>query len=329
MLINNGSLRFIADQLREARRVLLSTHIHPDGDAIGSLLGLGRALQDAGKEVHMVLDDNIPPNLKFLPGCDQIYRQLEGSFDVVLVVDCSDLERLGEALKGIRVPDVNIDHHATNQNFARFNLVDTQAVATTEIIADLLPEMGLSLTQPVAIALLTGLITDTIGFRTANMTPKALRLAASLMETGVNMPELYRRVLVIRSFEAVRMWGIGLNKMERNGRMIWTTLTLADRESACYPGRDDADLINILTIADGIDIALIFLEQTNGLVKVSWRAQPGYDVSQVALHFGGGGHPAASGAEIQGSLQEVQAAVLNRTRPLLEGGFDVQQQPIS
>jgi phosphoesterase RecJ-like protein len=119
------------------------------------------------------------------------------------------------------------------------------------------------------------------------------------------------------------MWGVGLNKLERNERLAWTTLTLSDRESVGYPGRDDADLINILTIIDGIEIAMIFLEQSNGTVKVSWRAQPGFDVSQIAVGFGGGGHPAASGAEIQGSLREVQAIVLDRTRPLLEGGSNV------
>lgn len=313
----------IAEQLRNSQRVLITTHIHPDGDAIGSLLGVGLALQELGKEVQMVLNDGVPSNLKFLPGCDQIRYKPEGQHDIVLVVDCSDMERVGNALTGVSMPDINIDHHATNLNFARYNLVDTQAVATTEIIADLLSELGMPLTQPYATDLMVGLITDTIGFRTANMTPKALRLAANLMEVGVNMPELYRRSLVSRSFEAMHMWGVGLNKLERNGRLAWTTLTLSDRESVRYPGRDDADLINLLTIIDGIDIAVIFLEQTNGTVKVSWRAQPGYDISQIAVGFGGGGHPAASGAEIQGTLREVQVAVLDRTRLLVEGGSNV------
>jgi len=313
----------IAEQLRNSLRVLVTTHIHPDGDAIGSLLGIGLALQELGKEVQMVLDDCVPSNLKYLPGCDQIRSRPEGPHDIVLVVDCSDLERVGNALTGVDIPDINIDHHATSCDFARINLVDTQAVATTEIIADLLSELGMPLSKPYAIALMVGLITDTVGFRTANMTPKALRLAASLMDVGVNMPELYRRSLVSRSYEAVHMWGIGLNKLERDERMAWTSLTLSDRESVRYPGRDDADLINILTVIDGIDIAVIFLEQNNGKVKVSWRAQPGFDVSQIAVGFGGGGHPAASGAEIQGTLREVQAAVLDRTRPLLEGGSNV------
>jgi phosphoesterase RecJ-like protein len=114
-----------------------------------------------------------------------------------------------------------------------------------------------------------------------------------------------------------------LTKVERNGRLVWTTLTRLDREAVHYPGRDDADLINILAAIDDVDISIIFVEQSNGSVKVSWRAQPGFDVSKVAVSFGGGGHAAASGAEISGSLAEVQAAVLEQTAPLVNGGHSV------
>ena len=169
----------------------------------------------------------------------------------------------------------------------------------------------------VAAALLTGLITDTLGFRTSNVQPNSLRLAASLMETGVDMPDLYRRTLVTRSFEATRVWGAGLSTLAREGRMVWATLTMADRKAAGYNGRDDADLINVLASIEDADIALIFVEQPNHHVKVSWRAQNGFDVSQVALQFGGGGHPPASGADITGKLADVQASVLVATRALL------------
>jgi phosphoesterase RecJ-like protein len=196
-------------------------------------------------------------------------------------------------------------------------LVDIHAVATAEIIAGLLSELDLPLPLPVASALLTGLITDTIGFRTANMTPKALRLAAEMMEIGANLPDIYHQTLVGRSFEAIRFWGAGLSKVQRNGRMVWTSLSLEDRAAAKYPGRDDADLVNVLSAVDGVDVALIFVEQPHGSVKVSWRSRPGFDVSQIAMRFGGGGHAAASGAELTGSLPEVQAKVLEATSPII------------
>ncbi len=324
MPMNEALLSQAGQLIQRAQRCLVVCHVRPDGDAIGSLLGLGLALQAAGKQVQMISEDGIPLTYRHLEGSQQVLHKPVGEFDLAIVVDCSDLERAGAALGSARQPEINIDHHATNLNFARINLVDVSATATAEIIAEALPVWGLPLTQPVAAALLTGLITDTIGFRTANMTPRTLRLAADLMEKGANLPELYRQALVNRTFEAVRFWGAGLSRLERSDRLVWTKLTLDDRRAAQYPGRDDADLINILSAVDGADIAMIFVEQPNGRVKVSWRAQPGYDVSQIAVSLGGGGHPAASGAEIAGEIDEVQTKVVELTRPLLNGGHRVQ-----
>jgi phosphoesterase RecJ-like protein len=215
------------------------------------------------------------------------------------------------------VIDINIDHHVTNLTFARYNLVMPEAVATAEVLTDCLRSWHLPINTDVAAALVTGIITDTLGFRTSNVSPKALRTTADLMEYGVNMPELYMRSLVQRSFEAVRYWSAGLSTMEKENGMVWATLTQADRQAAGYPGRDDADLINILSSIGEADVTMIFVEQPGEGVKVSWRARPGVDVSQVALRFGGGGHPAAAGAEIPGTLEEVRQMVLQETRLLL------------
>jgi len=305
--------------LEQAQRILLTSHIRPDGDAVGSLLGMGLALEQAGKTVQMVLEDGVPKTFRHLAGSEQISKQAEGNFDAVIVLDCSDPDRTGEVLTASMQPDVNIDHHITNNNFARINLVDHQAVATAEILATLLPALGLEITPAVASVLLTGLLTDTIGFRTANMRPQALRTAATLMEMGADLPMLYEKALNTRTFEAVRYWGAGLNTLQRHDRMVWATLTLQARQAFNYPGFDDADLINILTTIQDADIALTFIEQPKQRVKVSWRARPGYDVARVATQFGGGGHKPAAGATIDGELAEVQSAVLQATRALLNG----------
>jgi phosphoesterase RecJ-like protein len=317
MTLDRKLMQAIQQDLETRKRILLVSHNRPDGDAIGSLLGFGLALQTAGKYVDMVLADGLPANFRFLEGSDQVHSRPRGSYDWVCVLDCSDLERASPALDGLGMPDLNVDHHPTNLNFGRVNLVDIHAVATAEIIAGLLVELNLPITQPVASALLTGLVTDTIGFRTANMTSEAMRLAAEMMDVGANLPEIYHKALVGRSFEAIRFWGAGLSKVQRNGRMIWTSLSLEDRAAAKYPGRDDADLVNVLSAVDGVDVALIFVEQPHGSVKVSWRSRPGFDVSQIAMQFGGGGHAAASGAELTGSLPVVQAAVLDATSPII------------
>jgi len=333
MLLEPQALAQAAARFTAARQILLVTHARPDGDAVGSLLGLGLALQASGRQAQMVIEDGLPSEYRLLEGSDQVRKTLTGDFDLLCLLDCSEAERVGaETLRAIQAQrpaaqplvDVNLDHHLTNIGFAQVNLVDAQAVATAQVIAELLPACGFSLTKPVATALLTGLITDTIGFRTSNMRPEVLRLAADLMETGVNLSEIYRRTLVERSFEAVRLWGAGLSKIEREERLAWTTLTRLDRQEAHYPGRDDADLINFLTAINGVDVAVIFVEQSNESVKVSWRATPGFDVAKVAMSFGGGGHAAASGAEISGSLPQVQARVLEQTRLLFNGGNCVQ-----
>ncbi len=170
-----------------------------------------------------------------------------------------------------------------------------------------------------ASALLTGIITDTIGFRTSNMTPKALRLAASLMEKGANLPELYQAGLVQRSFAAARYWGMGLSSLQKKDRIIWAMLTQADRLTVGYNGNDDADLTNLLSSITECEVAVLFIEQKDNHVKVSWRAQPGLDVSRIAYQFGGGGHPTAAGAEIAGTMEEVQTAVLAATEAMLNG----------
>ncbi len=315
--MNKAWIHTFSQKFQTAEKILIVSHIRPDGDAIGSVLGLGLSLQLIGKQVQMVLADGVPQSFRHLPGVDQLKQHPDGEFDLICVVDCSDLQRAGNALNGYPQPDLNIDHHITNLNFAHVNLVDPQAVATAEILAELILALDLPMPPSVAAALLTGLITDTIGFRTSNMQPNSLRLAARLMEFGADLPELYRRALVTRSFEAARFWGAGLSTLEKEGRMVWATLTLADRKAAGYPGRDDADLVTVLSSIEDADIALIFVEQPDNHIKVSWRAQPGFDVSQIALQFGGGGHPPASGADIAGGLAEVQARVLEATRALM------------
>jgi bifunctional oligoribonuclease and PAP phosphatase NrnA len=305
-------------QIQVAQRVLIVSHIHPDGDAIGSLLGLGLALQAVGKSVQMVLTDGIPKSFRYLPGHEQVINHPDGHFDLSIVVDCSDLARTGKAMDGYPGPDWNIDHHPTNLNFARSNWINESATATSEILADLLPSLGLRVSPDVSICLLTGLVTDTIGFRTHNVTPKVLHIAAELMDGGANLADIYERTLINRSFEATRYWGKGLSNLAKDGRMLWTTLTLADRQTVGYPGRDDADLINVLSSIEEFDVVIIFIEERIDLIKVSWRSQPGFNVASIAQSFGGGGHYAAAGAEIEGNLVDIQSQVLDRTRHLFD-----------
>jgi bifunctional oligoribonuclease and PAP phosphatase NrnA len=307
----------IRARLADARDILITSHVRPDGDAVGSLLGLGLALQQAGKVVSMVLADGVPSSFRHLQGIDQIKTAVEGTFDTFITVDCADFKRTGRPFESIGRPDINIDHHITNEKFGELNLIEAEEVATAAILTNHLPAWGYRVTPPVAAALLTGIITDTLGFRTSNITAEAMRQAATLMETGVDMPELYMRGLVRRSYEAARYWGGGLSKLERKNGIVWSTLTLEDRKAAGYSGSDDADLINVISAIDGFKVGMIFVEQP-GSVKISWRAlEPDIDVSPVAKHFGGGGHAAAAGADVEGTLEDIQKTVLQNTKDML------------
>jgi bifunctional oligoribonuclease and PAP phosphatase NrnA len=308
----------IRDRLRAAQKILISSHVRPDGDAVGSLLGLGLALKNAGKTVQMVLADGVPSNFKHLEGSDQVRKEADPDFDTFVTVDCADFKRLGKRFQDFRAPDINIDHHITNELFGVLNLIEGEEVATAAILTDYLPAWGFEITRPVAAALLTGIITDTLGFRTSNMTPEALRQAAALMETGVDMTELYMRGLVRRSLPAARYWGVGLSKLESDDGLIWSSLSLADRKASGYHGNDDADLINMISAIENHKVGLIFVEQHDKHVKISWRAlEEGVDVSPVAKQFGGGGHAAAAGADISGTLDEIQPIVLATTKEML------------
>ncbi|MGB2962991.1 MAG: bifunctional oligoribonuclease/PAP phosphatase NrnA [Anaerolineales bacterium] len=317
--MNKENIQAFDSLIQRAERILIISHTRPDGDAVGSLIGLGLIFEELGKEVNLVLEDGVPKVFHHLPSYDKVFRETAGVYDLIVVVDCSDIDRIGNVLDEYGEPDVNIDHHPTNTRFARVNLVQEDAVATAEMIYDLAEELSFPLNKAIAEALLTGLITDSLGFRTSNTSPKSLRIAADLQELGADLPDLHRKALGEKSLEAVKYWGQGLAKINQEDRLVWTSLSLDDRKQADYTGRDDADLINVLSMIRDTDISLVFVEQTNGTVKVSWRARPGFDVSKIAIQFGGGGHIPASGAEIEGKLEKVQEEVLQATKNALNG----------
>ena len=315
-------INIIRTQLQKAKKVLVVSHLRPDGDAIGSLLAIGLSLIEAGKDVQMVLSDGIPENFRFLSGSELVTTKPSGRFDYVIAVDASEIERTDTALNGYGEPDLNIDHHKTNTHFAKINLVEMEAVATAEILTRYLPDFGLKIDQKVANALIAGIVTDTIGFRTTNVYPQVLRLVADLMDLGGELADIYYRTITEQSYSAARYWGAGLSKLKMEDGLVWTTLSLEDRYSAGYPSRDDADLVKILSAIHGTKVAIILTEQLSGYVKISWRLcgslPTDLDVSEIALKFGGGGHKAAAGADVKGNLDEVLEEVLANTREYLK-----------
>lgn len=318
MTNKNSTVDTIRELLHAANNILITSHIRPDGDAIGSVLGLGLALMATGKDVQIVLEDGLPATFKHLSGADLVSKTIKEDYDLAVVVDSSDMDRTGSIL-GERQPDISIDHHITNTQFARHNLVEDKPAAAA-IIADHLVDWDLPITPPAVEALLTGIITDTIGFSTSNMTGDVLRTAADLVDHGADIHMLYNKALNLRSYSETKLWGLGLNRMQRKGRVVWTSITKEDKKLSHFNGKGSADIINLLAEVKDADIAIVLLEETSHQVKVSWRAKQPYDISNLALSFGGGGHPAAAGAEVPGTLENVEQQILNATFDYIHKG---------
>ena len=308
----------ISSLLSQYSKPLILSHTRPDGDAIGSVIGLYLALQKKGKKPQMVIIDGVPKKFNFLHGTDQINRSIKGDFDLVITVDCADKKRVAYPSE---LPDIqlNIDHHITNEFFAESNLVIPEQPATAAILAEYLPIWGFDIDENIANALLMGMVTDTIGFRTSNVTPEFLRLAADLMKRGADLSTVYQEALTSQTIPASIIWGNALSRIKNEGNLAWTTITLEDRVNASYQGNDDADLTNHLSSLENIDIQVLFNEGKDGKVKVSWRSNAKYDVSQLATQFGGGGHPPAAGAEIEGNLETVVPLVIGETKFFMKG----------
>lgn len=303
----------IKQQLSNANKVVIVSHIRPDGDAVGSALAFGNALREAGKEVQCVLQDGIAERYRYLPGALEVTASVSLDYDYLIVVDSADSNRVGTVLDDLPMPDLVVDHHKTHSDFGKIDYVVPESEATALLLTTKLVDWGLEISKDTATCLMVGLLADTLGFRTNNTTPLALRTAADLMEKGADLVHVYHQTLSMRSLSEIRYWGQGLTKLELKDGVLSSSLTLDDRIIAGYPENDDADLINTLTVVPEALVSVLFIEQENEGVKVSWRSVKGLDVSGIAARFGGGGHASAAGADIKGKLEDIKKLVLAET----------------
>jgi phosphoesterase RecJ-like protein len=311
------TLEQASELIQSADRPLLICHIAPDGDAIGSLTGLGRALQQMGLEPTMACSDPIPPRFNYIPGVETIVQDIREVFDLFISLDCSDLRRLG------RLPQVptfgstpllNIDHHMTNLNFGTVNLVDPHASSTAEVVLRLLEYMAVPLDAQIATCLLTGIVTDTRGFRTSNVTVQVMEAVLRLIKAGASLPYITHHGLNLRPTVAILLWRAAMALLQIEDRVIWTSIPLAIRRATGHTGDGDAGLVSFLVSAEDADVAVVFVEREDGGIEVGLRAVPGFDVARVALQLGGGGHALAAGCTLTGPLEDAQAQVLAALR---------------
>jgi phosphoesterase RecJ-like protein len=317
--MNRDLASTIADLFQRAHRILLVAHVGPDGDAIGSLLGLGSLLEAQGKEVTLACEDPVPDAYSWLPGSSRITRKGTGSYDLVVGLDCSDERRMGQVFDGelAGVPLLNIDHHVTNTGFGAVNWVDPSSVSTTQMILTLADAMGWELTQPVAVCLLTGLVTDSRSFRTANVDDAALKVALRLTSAGASLREITHQVFDRRSLASTRLWGRAIDALHLEDGILWTEVTHAMRREWQLNDNGTSGLVNFLSAVREARVVVVFSERNNGTIDVSMRSERGVDVAQVALRLGGGGHPQAAGCTLQEDLPQARQRVLAELRRTL------------
>lgn len=324
-----AAARDVGAVLVPGRRVVLTTHVNADGDGVGSEVGLWHLLRARGVKPSIANSTGIPDRFRFLvpDGADaseRAHKEVEQA-DVVVVLDISDLARLGDlaqTVKRHRGPVVCIDHHVSPGTLPDGpRLVAPEASATAELVFDLAAALGWEITTDVARALYVGILTDTGGFRFANTTPRLLRIAAALLDRGVNAEEIYERVYASAPEGRVRLMAEVLQTMvvEPEVGLAWVTVPpdALDRHGATP---DDLDgIVEFPRTIAGVRLALLFRHLANGRVKVSLRSLGEVDVAEFAHRFGGGGHKKASGASFEGSMAEVQETVLKAAREYLRG----------
>lgn len=361
----------VVDVLKNSNRVLLLTHKNPDGDAIGSILGLYLALKKLGKEAMAVCNDLPSSVFGFLPHIDEISQNFatgrdfvisldvskvaadkimyklngdkldiiitpknghfdkemlsccEGSFhyDSIVVLDSPDLERIGNPYEKnpelfYDIPVINIDHHAGNDFFAKVNLVDLTATSTSEILVSVLEALtgdAKFMTEEIATALLTGIITDTNSFQNTNTTPKSLTVSAQLVALGGRQQDIIKNIYKTRPLSTLRLWGRALSSLrdERDHKFVWTQLYKKDYLEVGAAETESSGVIDeLLKTASGVDFALL-LSEKNGDVHGSLRStNKSKDVSEIAKLFGGGGHPMAAAFQINNTSLEISSGMI-------------------
>jgi phosphoesterase RecJ-like protein len=317
---DNAAAQETLSLIRAATHCYITAHVVPDGDAVGSALGLYWALVQMGKSVRVACADPVPATFDFLPGVELIRRQKPADGELLLLLDASDTERLGalydEPLYRNRAV-VNIDHHVTNVRFGTVNWVEPRAASTAEIVYDLVTALGAPLDVRVATCLLTGMTTDTLGFRTASTTPELMDTVGTLMRAGAPLGQIIERTFNTRELSDLRLQGQVLAAMQVEDGLIWSDCTLQMRRMSGSSENGSSGLANTLLSVRGAKVAVMFIEKEHAKVEISLRARPGYDISGVAFGLGGGGHPQAAGCTLTASIEDAHEMVLSRVRETL------------
>lgn len=307
----------VVELIENKQNFAITTHVRPDGDGVGSSLGLCWLLRSLGKSAEVIVSDGVPPAYTSLPGSEDIRRveRIEKEYDAVFIIECSDIERPGIA--GLENEfTVNIDHHATSEHFGTINWIDSTASAVGEMIYNLCKAIGGRITREIAECVYMALVTDTGSFHFSNTTERTLKVASELVKAGVKPANISEAVYNNYPWSHIELMRQVLNTVKRDpsGRVAWLRQTLAMKEDAHSVEGDNNGFVNIPLAARDVVAVVYMREVAAGEFRVSLRSKDNINVARVAESFGGGGHKNASGLRVEGDWdvkeQELVAAVL-------------------
>jgi len=317
--------RFVA-LVRDAHRFLLTSHIRPDCDALGSELGMCGVLEALGKEVRIVNGHATPPSLAFIDPQQRIETLDEGvavdallDTDILMILDTSawaQLGPMGDVVRATRARKLLVDHHVSEDDLGAEPFKNTTAEATGRLVVEAAESLGVPLTPEIAAPLFAALATDTGWFRFASTTSQTYRVAAQLVDAGAEPPSIYRSLYEQDTAERMRLRGVILSRIEGEveGRLRHTHVLMDDFDRTGALPSDTEDIVNNLLAIGGTEVAVIFVQQATGGFKVSFRSRSDVDCSRLAECFAGGGHKAAAGAFVAGELDEARTRVLDAVR---------------
>ncbi|MEK6288823.1 MAG: bifunctional oligoribonuclease/PAP phosphatase NrnA [Acidobacteriota bacterium] len=292
---------------------MITSHIRPDGDGLGSGLALYWMLRNLGKDVEVVLRDRVPPAYNVLPASDLVIVQddVSESYDAAFIIECSDVERPG--LPGLKDQFVvNIDHHSTTGPFGDINWIDPTAAAVGEMIYNLCKALGVEVTKQIAECIYTALLTDTGSFHFSNTTERTLKIASELVRLGVEPARISQALFYSGSFSKVKLLGLVLSNIERDesGRIAWITVDRATMYEASACEEDSDGIVNQALSIGEVEAVAFFKELAPGSYRISLRSKGKNNVAKVAELFGGGGHRNAAGCRIEGDFEEVKRRII-------------------
>lgn len=307
----------IKDEINKASEIIVIAHRNPDGDALGSLLGIGHYLKSTGTAHTLFCISPTPEYLQFLPDHEKISNDetilLDKEYDLVIILDSGDLKYAGvekhfHQLKGLPVV-INIDHHPTNTYYGHVNLVHPKASSTSELIYHFLDHLRTPINKEMATSLLTGILTDTGSFSNLSTTPSSLEVSSRLMALGARVKEIVANTLQNKSLMQLQLWGRALSRLKQNREtgIVTTVLTQKDFTELGMDEDSTEGISNFLNNVEQAKAIIVFREKSDGTIKASLRTtHPGVDVSKIAKFFGGGGHKKAAGFTMKGKLQETE-----------------------